>query len=92
MRKRLQGKVLAKTGGLKYQWQIMSSLGLSDQEIKAFTDPAHWLQYFPPHAQADLRRMGVRVRGVTHCKSVSWLGVILPCVCSSVGLLFSLSR
>ena len=58
----MQGKVQAKTGGLKYQWQIMSLLGLSDDEIKLFTDPAHWLKYFPPLAQSDLRRMGVRVR------------------------------
>lgn len=56
-----KGKVLAKTGGLKYQWQIMASLGLSDEEIKQFSDPLHWLKYFPPLAQADLRSMGVRV-------------------------------
>ncbi|XP_076467867.1 leucine--tRNA ligase, cytoplasmic-like [Babylonia areolata] len=56
-----KGKVLAKTGGLRYQWQIMSALGLKDEEIKLFTDPAHWLQYFPPRAMSDLRRMGVRV-------------------------------
>lgn len=56
-----KGKVVAKTGGLKYQWQIMSAMGLADEEIKEFTDPAHWLKYFPPHTQADLRRMGVRV-------------------------------
>lgn len=56
-----KGKVLAKTGGLKYQWQIMAALGLSDDEIKNFSDPSHWLEYFPPLAQADLRRMGVRV-------------------------------
>nr|KAG5701780.1 hypothetical protein BaRGS_000770 [Batillaria attramentaria] len=56
-----KGKVLAKTGGLKYQWQIMTSLGLSDEEIKKFADPSYWLQYFPPLAKADLRRMGVRV-------------------------------
>lgn len=59
----VQGKVLAKTGGLKYQWQIMASLGLSDEEIREFTDPAHWLKYFPPLAQADLRSMGIKVRG-----------------------------
>ncbi|PVD35216.1 hypothetical protein C0Q70_06497 [Pomacea canaliculata] len=56
-----KGKVLAKTGGLKYQWQIMASLGLSDEEIREFTDPAHWLKYFPPLAQADLRSMGIKV-------------------------------
>ncbi|KAK7097865.1 leucine--tRNA ligase, cytoplasmic-like [Littorina saxatilis] len=56
-----KGKVLAKTGGLKYQWQIMSALGLRDEEIKEFTDPAHWLKYFPPLAQSDLQKMGAKV-------------------------------
>lgn len=63
----VKGKVLAKTGGLKYQWQIMASLGLSDEEIREFTDPAHWLKYFPPLAQADLRSMGIKVRGTCVC-------------------------
>ncbi|XP_041358320.1 leucine--tRNA ligase, cytoplasmic-like [Gigantopelta aegis] len=56
-----KSKVLAKTGGLKYQWQIMSSLGLVDEDIKEFADPAHWLKYFPPHAISDLKSMGLKV-------------------------------
>lgn len=39
----------------------MRSLGLNDEEIKAFTDAEHWLQYFPPLAQKDLMRMGVHI-------------------------------
>lgn len=29
----MKSKIAAKTGGLEYQWQIMQSLGLSDEEI-----------------------------------------------------------
>lgn len=54
-------KVAAKTGGLKYQWQIMKAMGLKDEEIKRFADPQHWLKYFPPHWINDLSRMGVKV-------------------------------
>ncbi|GMS90602.1 hypothetical protein PENTCL1PPCAC_12777 [Pristionchus entomophagus] len=56
-----KSKVIAKTGPGKYQWQIMQSLGLEDEEIKKFADPMHWLQYFPPHCIADLKLMGVKV-------------------------------
>ncbi|KAH3839433.1 leucine--tRNA ligase, cytoplasmic-like [Dreissena polymorpha] len=54
-------KLTAKTGGLKYQWQIMSALGMQDEEIRRFADPAHWLYYFPPHCKQDLQKMGVKV-------------------------------
>ena len=39
----------------KYQWQIMKSLGLEDEEIKQFADVNHWLNYFPPKTEMDLR-------------------------------------
>jgi len=39
----------------KYQWQIMKSLGLEDEEIRKFADTAYWLQYFPPITQTDLQ-------------------------------------
>jgi leucyl-tRNA synthetase len=51
---------VAKAGSAKYQWQIMQSLGLSDEEIAKFPDPLHWLQYFPPKCIEDLKKMGVR--------------------------------
>ena len=57
----MQTKAVAKTGGAKYQWQIMQSMGLEDEEIKLFADPIHWLNYFPPHCIADLKRMGAKV-------------------------------
>ncbi|VDK20296.1 unnamed protein product, partial [Anisakis simplex] len=55
-----KSKAVAKSGGAKYQWQIMQSLGLSDAEIAQFADAHHWLGYFPPHCIADLKRMGAR--------------------------------
>ena len=44
----VQSKANAKSGGLKYQWQIMRALGLEDDLIKNFTEPNYWLDYFPP--------------------------------------------
>ena len=58
----LQSKAVAKTGAAKYQWQIMQSLGLTDQEIKKFADPLYWLEYFPPLAIQDLKQLGTHVR------------------------------
>jgi leucyl-tRNA synthetase len=57
-----KSKVLAKAGTAKFQWQIMLSLGLKDEEIKQFADPLHWLEYFPPLAVSDLKSIGIHVR------------------------------
>jgi leucyl-tRNA synthetase len=59
-----QSKAVAKTGGGKYQWQIMQSLGLSNEEIKKFADASYWLHHFPPLAVKDLRSIGIHVRVV----------------------------
>jgi leucyl-tRNA synthetase len=56
-----KSKVLAKAGTAKFQWQIMLSLGLKDDEIKQFADPLHWLEYFPPLAVSDLKSIGIHV-------------------------------
>lgn len=53
---------MAKAGSAKYQWQIMQSLGLKDEEIKKFADEAYWLDYFPPLAVQDLKSIGLHVR------------------------------
>ncbi len=53
--------MLAKTGGAKYQWDIMRSLGFDDAQIVDFTDAAHWLAYFPPATMKDLKEMGLKV-------------------------------
>jgi leucyl-tRNA synthetase len=59
-----QSKAVAKTGGGKYQWQIMQSLGISNDEIKKFADASYWLHHFPPLAVKDLRSIGIHVRMV----------------------------
>lgn len=58
----LQSKAMAKTAAAKYQWQIMQSLGLSDEEISKFAEAEFWLDYFPPLAVQDLKRIGLHVR------------------------------
>lgn len=55
-----KSKAVAKSGNAKYQWQIMQSLGLNDEEIKKFADPIHWIRYFSPAAIADLKLMGLK--------------------------------
>ena len=59
-------KVQAKTGGATYQWQIMQSMGIPDDEIARFADPMYWLQYFPPAAMEDLRKFGLKVVFFSH--------------------------
>ncbi|KAJ7997238.1 hypothetical protein DPEC_G00226900 [Dallia pectoralis] len=56
-----KSKAVAKAGGSKFQWDIMKSLGLSDEEIVPFASAEHWLEYFPPLAVSDLKMMGVKV-------------------------------
>lgn len=43
------------------QWQIMQSMGIPDDEIAAFADPQHWLDYFPPLAIEDLKSFGCHI-------------------------------
>jgi hypothetical protein len=49
-----KGKIVAKSTGLKYQFQILESIGVPRSEIKKFADPLHWLTYFPPIAIVSL--------------------------------------
>lgn len=56
-----KSKATAKAGTAKYQWQIMQSLGLTDEEIKRFADTNHWLDYFPPLAIEDLNKFGAHI-------------------------------
>uniref|UniRef100_A0A6A7FPE5 leucine--tRNA ligase n=2 Tax=Hirondellea gigas TaxID=1518452 RepID=A0A6A7FPE5_9CRUS len=56
-----KSKAMAKSGGFKYQWQIMRSLGLKDDEIRKFTETDYWLDYFPPATKEDLMRAGMHV-------------------------------
>eukprot|EP00761_Pharyngomonas_kirbyi_P012040 gb/GECH01012067.1/.p1 GENE.gb/GECH01012067.1/~~gb/GECH01012067.1/.p1 ORF type:complete len:1036 (+),score=292.95 gb/GECH01012067.1/:1-3108(+) len=57
---KMKSKVAAKGGGLS-QIQILQGMGIPDEEIPKFTDPSYWLNYFPPKAQDDLKRFGLRV-------------------------------
>ena len=45
----------------RYQWQIMRTMGIPEEDIHRFADADHWIDYFPPRCQADLRRMGLHV-------------------------------
>lgn len=56
-----QSKAVAKAGSSSFQWDIMRSLGLNDKEIVRFANAEHWLEYFPPLAIQDLKKMGVKV-------------------------------
>lgn len=56
-----KSKAMAKAGSAKYQWQIMQSLGLNDEEIAKFADANYWLGYFPQHCMSDLKAMGLKV-------------------------------
>ena len=50
------------TGSAKYQWQIMKSIGITDDdEVARFASSEHWLDYFPPLAKSDLQSMGLHV-------------------------------
>lgn len=56
-----KGKIAAKSGGLKYQFQILENMGVPREEIHKFADPVYWLRYFPPIAKADTAAMGARL-------------------------------
>ncbi|KAJ3168358.1 cytosolic leucyl tRNA synthetase [Geranomyces variabilis] len=55
------GKAAAKKTGLTYQFQIMRSMGIPNEEIKLFADAKHWLYYFPPGTREDLKDFGLSV-------------------------------
>ncbi|CAH1098943.1 unnamed protein product [Psylliodes chrysocephalus] len=54
-----KSKAVAKAGTAKFQWQIMQSIGLSDEDIPKFADALYWCEYFPPRAVQDLDRFGI---------------------------------
>jgi leucyl-tRNA synthetase len=58
---KMKSKVAAKTGGVKYQWQIMESIGIPQSEIAKFADPHYWIEFFPPHAKDDLLKFGTKI-------------------------------
>ncbi|KAL8451453.1 hypothetical protein Emag_002675 [Eimeria magna] len=56
-----KSKLVAKTGPMKTQWEIMASLGIPQEEIASFAEASHWLQYFPPRCKRDLLRLGCAI-------------------------------
>ncbi|KYK55273.1 leucyl-tRNA synthetase [Drechmeria coniospora] len=56
-----KSKANAKTAKLKYQFQIMKSIGIPQEEIHLFADPQYWLEFFPPLAMRDLANFGCRI-------------------------------
>ncbi|KAF0686771.1 Aste57867_21434 [Aphanomyces stellatus] len=56
-----KSKLVAKTGGVVRQYDILAKM-IDDKElIPKFKDPNFWLEYFPPFGQAHLRRFGLAV-------------------------------
>ncbi|KAF2093238.1 leucyl-tRNA synthetase [Rhizodiscina lignyota] len=56
-----KSKAVAKTGKMKYQFQIMQAQGVPVEEIHKFCDTDHWLQYYPPICQRDMTSIGARI-------------------------------
>jgi len=60
-KKGAKSKVVAKTGGLMTQWDILRAMGIDEQSCVSFTDPVYWLTYFSPRGMQDLKRFGLGV-------------------------------
>ncbi|KAI0147646.1 leucyl-tRNA synthetase [Xylariaceae sp. FL1272] len=56
-----KSKAVAKTGNVKYQYEIMLSLGIPREEIHLFANPEHWGRVFPKKCEEDLRSIGARI-------------------------------
>jgi len=54
-----KSKAAAKPSRQAYQWVILKSVGISDNEIAKFQDPYKWLTYFPPLVVEDLKAFGL---------------------------------
>mmetsp|Transcript_53622 Transcript_53622/g.96356 ORF Transcript_53622/g.96356 Transcript_53622/m.96356 type:complete len:1288 (-) Transcript_53622:74-3937(-) len=59
--KRVAKKILAKSGDAAFQWEILAAMGLKPDDIPPFTEPTHWLEYYPPLGMRDLKRWGAPV-------------------------------
>ncbi|EEB06943.1 cytoplasmic leucine-tRNA ligase Lrs1 [Schizosaccharomyces japonicus yFS275] len=56
-----KSKLAAKTAAVKYQFQIMQSLGIPREEIHKFADAKYWLEYFPPLCRQDCTNFGLGI-------------------------------
>ena len=41
------------------QYEILLQVGISEEDIPAFQNPEHWLQFFPPKGKEDLLDFGI---------------------------------
>lgn len=53
-------KLAVKSGGATTK-KILQMTGIPDEEIPEFTDPLHWLNYFPPRGKQDLQAFGMHI-------------------------------
>ena len=56
-----QGTTKREEGKPPTQFEILTQIGISETEIPKFQDPKHWLEFFPPEGQKDLKEFGVFV-------------------------------
>ena len=56
-----KSKTQAKSVPLKYQAQIMMSIGIPQNEVHKFADAGYWLKYFPPVCRADCSKIGFAI-------------------------------
>jgi len=54
-----KSKIVKKTGNAKTQWDILKMCDIPTTEIPDFQEPKHWLGYFPPLGEKDLRSFGL---------------------------------
>ena len=59
--KATKGKLAKKTGKVARQYKILKMSNVPEGEIPQFSDPEHWLRYFPPFGQSDLKSFGCPV-------------------------------
>jgi len=59
--KRVAKKIQAKTGDAAFQYEILLSMGLKPDELAPFSDPMHWLEFFPPLGVRDLKSFGAPI-------------------------------
>ena len=57
----------------------MESLGIPAEEIPRFANTDHWLEYFPPLAMQDLKRMGLKVSAIYDNSQFWFSGWNLAC-------------
>ncbi len=47
--------------GEEKEWNIMRMMGIPEEEIKKFSDPVYWTEYFPEETKKDLMALGLAV-------------------------------